>query len=85
MCHEKNIMIPENFPYRELLLKGRPVHERTDAFRLRHPAMDPAKRAKIFAPFDALKGFKEAILKEEARQAAFSEGETVREAAEDSV
>ena len=53
--------IPPGFRYTEVYLRGKPVHERFDAFRLRHPEMDPQHRAKIFAPFDALKGFSEAI------------------------
>ncbi len=49
--------IPEGFPYRQILLLGRPVHEPYSRFRARHPRMDPGRRAKIFAPFDALRGF----------------------------
>jgi len=56
-----NMAVPENFPYRDVLRKGMPVHERTDAFRIRHPRMDVQRRAKIFAPFDALKGFNDAL------------------------
>ena len=52
---------PCGFRYRETLLRGKPQHSRTDAFRARHPSMDVGKRAKIFAPFDALKGFNEAV------------------------
>ena len=55
--------MPEDFPYREVLQKGRPRHGRLDPFRIRHPQMDTGRRAKIFAPFDALKGFDEAIQK----------------------
>jgi len=53
--------VPEDFPYAEVLRKGVPVHEKTDPFRIRHPRMDVGHRAKIFAPFDALKGFNEAL------------------------
>ena len=53
--------MPVNFRYREVFLKGKPRHDRCDAFRIRHPVMDRGKRAKIFAPFDALRGFDEAI------------------------
>ena len=49
--------MPANFRYREVFLKGKPRHDRMDAFRIRHPKMDVGKRAKIFAPFDALDGF----------------------------
>ena len=41
--------------------RGRPRHGAGDEFRLRHPAMDVGHRAKIFAPFDALAGFRDAI------------------------
>ena len=53
--------MPANFRYREVFLKGRPRHDRYDPFRIRHPSMDRGHRAKIFAPFDALKGFNEAV------------------------
>lgn len=53
--------MPVNFRYRDVFLKGRPRHDRYDPFRIRHPRMDRRKRAKIFAPFDALKGFSEAV------------------------
>ena len=56
-----DIPMPAGFRYREILLKGKPKHDKTDAFRIRHPSMDVGKRAKIFAPFDALKGFNEAV------------------------
>lgn len=53
--------MPADFRYRQILRKGRPQHSRTDAFRIRHPSMDTTHRAKIFAPFDALRGFGEAV------------------------
>ena len=53
--------MPSAFRYRDVFLKGKPRHERYDAFRIRHPEMDPGRRAKIFAPFDALQGFGEEI------------------------
>lgn len=53
--------MPEDFRYKDVLLKGKPQHSKTDTFRLRHPSMDVRKRAKIFAPFDALKGYNEAV------------------------
>lgn len=56
-----DIPMPAGFRYREILLKGKPKHDKADAFRLRHPSMDVGRRAKIFAPFDALKGFNEAV------------------------
>ncbi len=48
---------PKNFKYKEVLRQGKPQHEPFDQFRLRHPSMTLQKRAKIFAPFDALRGF----------------------------
>lgn len=53
--------MPEGFKYAELVKAGRPKHEKIDEFWLRHPPMDLNRRAKIFAPFDALKGYKELI------------------------
>ena len=52
--------IPENFPYRETLLRGRPEHG-DDGFWEEHPRMEREKRAKLFAPFDALDGYGDAI------------------------
>jgi len=54
--------MPAGFRYRDVFLKGKPRHDRYDAFRIRHPQMDVGKRAKIFAPFDALRGFDFAIM-----------------------
>ena len=53
--------MPPDFKYKELFLKGRPRHEKFDDFWCKHPPMDTTHRAKIFAPFDALAGFDEAI------------------------
>jgi hypothetical protein len=61
MDTQKKIIIPEGFRYIEVLLRGKPVHEKFDSFSIRHPSMPLEKRAKIFSPFDALKGFDEAI------------------------
>ena len=55
------VPMPPGFRYKEIFLRGKPRHEKTDAFRIRHPSMDVGRRAKIFAPFDALKGFNEAV------------------------
>ena len=52
---------PPDFRYDKVEKRGRPVHKKTDAFSIRHPHMDIRKRAKIFAPFDALRGFSVAI------------------------
>ena len=53
--------MPADFKYAEVMRKGKPQHERFDPFSIKHPKMDHGKRAKIFAPFDALKGFNEAV------------------------
>ena len=57
--------MPAGFPFKDLFYKGRPRHDRNDAFRIRHPEMNHTHRAKIFAPFDALAGFSEAIASKE--------------------
>ena len=54
--------MPASFPYRSIFLKGRPHHEKYDDFWQKHPPMKPGRRAKIFAPFDALRGFDFAIM-----------------------
>ena len=54
--------MPAGFKYREVFLKGKPRHDRYDSFRIKHPEMPTGKRAKLFAPFDALRGFDFAIL-----------------------
>lgn len=59
--------MPADFPYRELFLAGRPQHKKFDDFWLRHPNMDYGRRAKIFSPFDALKGFSEAVSAKEVQ------------------
>ena len=58
--------MPADFPYRDVFLKGKPRHDRFDRFSARHPKMPAGRRAKIFAPFDALKGFSEAIAAKDA-------------------
>ena len=57
--------MPADFKYLEVLRKGKPKHNRYDDFSVRHPKMDCGKRAKIFAPFDALRGFNFAISRKE--------------------
>lgn len=56
-----DIKIPENFPYRDILFLGRPLHDKYDPFLIEHPPMPASRWAKIYAPFDALRGFQEAI------------------------
>ena len=62
------IPMPPDFKYRDVFLRGRPRHERLDDFSVRHPRMDTAKRAKIFAPFDALRGFDLSIREKDVRR-----------------
>ena len=57
--------MPAGFRYEKVLSRGKPEHTGSDPFRLKHPPMDITHRAKIFAPFDALKGFREAVSAEE--------------------
>ena len=57
--------MPANFQYKDVFLKGYPQHEKYDSFRMKHPSMDYGRRAKIFSPFDALKGFNEAVAAKE--------------------
>lgn len=57
--------MPSTFKYRDVIDAGYPEHHEWDPFRLRHPPMPVARRAKLFAPFDALKGFDEAISSKE--------------------
>ena len=55
------IKIPENFKYRDVFLKGKPCHDKHSTFYAKHPPMPPSRWAKIFSPFDALRGFSDAI------------------------
>ena len=55
-----NVPVPLNFPYITALLEGKPQHY-CDDFSMKHPQMERGKRAKIFAPFDALDGYGEAV------------------------
>ena len=57
--------MPAGFKYQDVFLKGRPVHQKTDPFGVRHPRMELLRRARIFAPFDALRGFRAAIIARE--------------------
>ena len=56
-----NVIFPQDFEYIEVVKAGRPTHEKYDSFYLKHPPMELTKRAKIFSPFDALKGFDEEV------------------------
>ena len=58
-----NMSMPANFRYAEIFRHGRPRHGKPgvlstyDAFYIKHPPMNTLRRAKLFAPFDALAGF----------------------------
>ena len=54
-----------SFRYRDVYEKGKPVHEKNDSFSVKHPPMEISRRAKIFSPFDALKGFSDELAKAE--------------------
>ena len=60
-----SMMMPGNFKYQDVLSRGRPIHEKWDDFRMKHPPMPASRWAKIFSPFDALAGFDEAIKSKE--------------------
>ena len=72
--------MPADFRYRTVMLRGKPQHEKTDAFSIRHPPMPPGRWAKIFSPFDALKGFHDAIAAAAAENARGGEREALPEA-----
>ena len=57
--------MPVDFEYADVFAKGQPKHQVYDSFWAAHPPMDQGHRAKIFAPFDALDGFDDAILGKE--------------------
>ena len=57
--------MPADFEYKDVFLKGQPVHDPFDPFRLRHPSMATGHRARIFSPFDALAGFDDAVASKE--------------------
>lgn len=61
------MQMPPDFKYLDVYQKGKPTHDRYDSFSVKHPSMDPGRRAKIFAPFDALRGFHFAIMTKEVR------------------
>lgn len=59
--------MPANFRYKDVALRGRPEHKGWDAFSIKHPPMPASRWAKIFSPFDALKGFSEAVSSKEVQ------------------
>lgn len=55
-------LVSLQFPYLQALFQQRPRH-RMDEFEFRHPPMEREKRAKIFAPYDALDGYSDSVKK----------------------
>lgn len=53
--------MPADFKYKKVFQKGMPKHEQWDEFTVKHPPMPVARWAKIFSPFDALRGFSDLI------------------------
>ena len=72
--------MPPAFRYRDVLTRGRNAHPLSDGFFAKHPPMPVSRWAKIFAPFDALSGFDEALSAKEVvytvRQVLDAEAET---------
>ncbi len=75
MSNESSVFkMPSSFRYKDVFLKGKPQHNKTDSFSIKHPAMNLGRRAKIFNPFDALKGFSDELEKvEQINEANFTE------------
>ena len=57
--------MPSDFKYKSVFLHGKTQHGPEDPFRIRHPVMPCSRRAKLFSPFDALRGFDAAIWSKE--------------------
>ncbi len=80
--------MPAGFPHAEVFLHGRPKHGNPgeystyDAFYIKHPPMKATHRAKIFAPFDALKGFGAAVA---AKEVLYVEKTELTESEKDSL
>lgn len=72
--------MPADFPHKELFCTGRPHHQKFDDFWFRHPTMDCGRRAKIFSPFDALRGFSDAVSSKEIQYEFKRELSTQRKA-----
>lgn len=56
-----SMSMPLDFKYRDTFYHGRPRHAPLSRFLIRHPSMPCSKRAKLFAPFEALKYFGDRI------------------------
>ncbi len=70
MADKKSSSLPSSFKYGTVYEKGKPIHDKLDTFSIKHPPMELSRRAKIFSPFDALKGFSDAISSKEAESIA---------------
>lgn len=74
MNNENDTSALSSFRYRDVYKTGKPVHEKNDSFSVKHPPMEISRRAKIFSPFDALKGFSDELTKaEEETSSVFKE------------
>ena len=74
MNNENDTGALSSFRYRDVYKTGKPVHEKNDSFSVKHPPMEISRRAKIFSPFDALKGFSDELTKaEEETSSVFKE------------
>ena len=62
-----HMIMPPDFKYRKVYLAGKPRHPANDRFLIRHPHMPSSRWAKIFSPFDALKGFRDKIAESEMK------------------
>ena len=62
--------MPSDFRFKNVAEKGRPRHSGWDSFTVKHPPMPPEHWAKIFSPFDALRGFGDFIASKEVEYSA---------------
>lgn len=74
--------MPRDFRHTKVLRRGRPRHGHPgklstyDLFYIKHPPMECSRRAKLFAPFDALAGFSQYI---RSKQVLYCERRTLTE------
>lgn len=80
MMEKKVEFIFSDEEYEQLSRQGPPQHH-GDYFSLRHPRMSTARRAKIFAPFAALRGFEEEVKSREIQYSVRPEKDEETEAA----
>ena len=66
LTNGRQCVLRRQSPYEAIINEPRPQHQ-WDEFSLKHPKMSRAGRAKIFMPYDALKGYKEAVREKESR------------------